>query len=156
MSRINVYRDEDGEKILDGWFDTSTAEQIDEDTYWDGNNHRSVHTSDAFDHQCLYRTKGGRWVLCRSSQWQNVADSYEFVTDEQAKTWLLKNSSDDIAEKYFGELEPERGPGRPAIGDAFSLRFPDDLLAWCDAEAKARGLSRAALIRTIVEERRAR
>lgn len=40
-----------------------------------------------------------------------------------------------------------RTVGRPEIGPAFSLRFPQDLLALIDAQAAAIGDSRAALIR---------
>lgn len=42
---------------------------------------------------------------------------------------------------------PRRGRGRPAIGDRVSVILPRDLLADLDAEAAARGTTRAEEIR---------
>jgi hypothetical protein len=148
MNRINVY--DETNTTLAGWFDLDKAELIKEDTDWDGNNHVSVHTSDQFDHQCLYRTAGGLWVLNNYSQWQGRKPSYQFIDDEAAKTWLLVNGSDDLVLKYFGEIEDERGPGRPGIGKPVATRFEDDMLARIDARASERGKSRADTIRDLV------
>jgi hypothetical protein len=153
MTRINVYRydDEDG-KILDGWFDPDKAENIVDDTRWDGNNSVSVHASDRFAHEALYRTAKGRWVLHRWSQRQGSVPTYEFITDDTARTWLLKNDSDDIVEKYFGEIEEERGPGRPEVGKPINVRLGDDLLARVDERAKAEGKTRADMLRDLVSQ----
>jgi hypothetical protein len=151
MTRINVYRyDEPNSNTLEGWFDTDKSERIEELKRWDGNNLISLHTNDQFTHQALHRTAGGRWVLNRWSQWQGSPDTYEFITDEQAREWLLINEDDEIIEKYLGEVEEERGPGRPEIGPAVNMRFPQDMLDRIDAAAKADGISRAEKIRRLV------
>lgn len=152
MARINVYRydSEDG-KQLDGWFNAHTAEFFKEATTWDGNNHISVHTGSQWHHQGLYRTKGGRWVLNCWSNWQGSQETYQFITEQDARTWLLKNDDDAAAERFFGPIEEERGPGRPEIGPPVNVRFPEDVLTRLDVAARAEGISRAEKIRRLVE-----
>ncbi|MER7002194.1 hypothetical protein ABT297_03985 [Dactylosporangium sp. NPDC000555] len=151
-SRIKIYAyDEIGGKTLDGWFDADKAELTEEDTRWNGNNHVSVHTTDQYEHQGLYRTSGGRWVLNTWSQRQGVEPRYEFLTGEQAREWLLANDSDDVIGKHFGEVEEERGPGRPGVGNAVHVRL-GDLLPRVDAVAKERGKSRADTVRDLVAQ----
>lgn len=152
MARINVYTYEEFEgKTLAGHFNHATAEEFKEGTRWDGHNHVSVHTSDQFAHQVLYRTKGGRWVLCNWSQWESVDETHEFVTDDQAREWLLIAENDAAVERYFGAIEDERGPGRPAIGPAVNIRFDGAVVARLDARAAAEGISRADLVRQLVD-----
>lgn len=45
------------------------------------------------------------------------------------------------------------GVGRPEIGPAFSVRFPEDLLERIDAATATVGVSRASWLRTAAEER---
>jgi hypothetical protein len=160
MTRINVYDypahddlDATG-PVLAGWFDDASATTFGEATDWDGNNDISRATRSQWDHEGLYRTKGGRWVLNRWSQWQGSAPaSHEFITDEQAKTWLLTHEHDDAVAEHFGPVEDERGPGRPEVGQAINTRLPEDLLAKVDAYAQEHGVTRAAAIRTLLAER---
>lgn len=42
--------------------------------------------------------------------------------------------------------------GRPPVGTAINMRFPQDLLAEVDACADAEGVSRAEMIRWLVRE----
>ncbi|MBG0828574.1 CopG family transcriptional regulator [Planomonospora sp. ID67723] len=156
MARVNVYsRDPYEEKTLLGWFDPNTCvEQIDEDTYWDGNNHRGVISGGQVGYERLYRTKGGRWVRYYNFTAEfNGPEYYEFLDDEAAQTWLLKNSSDGIVEKYFGELEEERGPGRPVTvgGKPIKIRLGEDLEKRVDA-VRQEGESQAAAIRRLLEQ----
>lgn len=110
MARVNVTYTEDDDEIKIGWFDPYAAvEAIDEDTRWDGNNNVSVHGGQ-YEHEKLYRTPGGRWVLHHWSQWQGSQEAYRFIDDEAAKQWLLINHDDEIIERYFGELSSESGP----------------------------------------------
>lgn len=41
--------------------------------------------------------------------------------------------------------------GRPPVGPAINMRFPEELLAEIDAYAEAAGISRAAAIRRLVQ-----
>ncbi len=152
MARTNVYRyDGDEGKQLQGWFDPKTCELFEEDTRWDGNNHISVVAGGQFEHEGLYRTKKGRWVLNHWSQWEGREETYQFVSDDEAREWLLKCGRDEAVEKYFGELEEESGPGRPAIGPQINIRLGDELTTRVDA-AKRDGESRAATIRRLLEQ----
>lgn len=154
MSRINIYNvDEYGDKTLEGWFDPTTATRYNQDTEWNGHNMVGVITRSEFVDEYLYRTKGGRWVLNHdASRYCNGPDTYAFLTDEQARDWLLRSErNDDVIEQYFGEVEEERGPGRPEVGDAYNLRFPAALMAQIDARAQAEGVKRAEMVRRLCE-----
>jgi hypothetical protein len=159
MTRINVYdypaRDDLDATgpVLSGWFNDATATDFAEATYWDGNNHISRATRSQWDHERLSRTKGGRWVLNCWSQRQGSVESYEFVSDEQAKTWLLANEHDAAVAEHFGQVEDEKGPGRPEVGPAVNFRLPEPLLAQVDAYAQEHGVTRAAAMRTLLAER---
>lgn len=115
--RTNVYKyptidDEyaiDG-PTLDGWFDPATAEEYAEATKWDGSDNISVPTGSQWDHQLLYRTEGGRFVLHAWSQRPGDNPTYMFITADKAREWLLINEHDDAVRTHFGEIESERGP----------------------------------------------
>lgn len=152
MTRTNVHHFDAIEgTTLAGWFDRNAADEYDEATEWDGNNHISRATGSQWDHETLYRTKGGRWVLHCSSMRQGSRRSYEFVTDEDAQTWLLANEHEDAVTKHFGPIPDESGPGRPREGTAISTRLRDDQLADLDRLAAARSISRADAIRTVID-----
>lgn len=154
MSRINIYRTDEftGEQALEGWFDMDSAIRFDQDTEWDGNNMIGVITRSQWVDEYLFRTKGGRWVLNHNARRHyNGPDTYKFITDEQARDWLIRSQCNDKAiEEYFGPVEEERGPGRPEVGPAVNMRFPQDLLDRIDAAAKTDGISRAEKIRRLV------
>ncbi len=147
--RENVF-DEFGELV--GWFDRAKAEEFTEATRWDGSNHISLATGSQWDHEVLYRTKGGRWVLNRWSQWQGRPESYRFVSDGRAREWLLANGEDEAVEKHFGEIEEERGPGRPEIGPPFMVRLPAELSEQLDQRAEADGVPKAEVVRRMLTE----
>lgn len=80
------------QQLDDGtWFDRSSAKHYDEDTWWNGNNHISRATGTQWDHEELFHTAKGRWVLHRHSQWQGAKESWEVVSEEHAKQWLARN-----------------------------------------------------------------
>lgn len=157
MTRINVYNyadpnDYDSETHLAGWFNSDAATLYKEATRWDGNNHISVNTGSQWDHEALYRTKAGRWVLNTWSQWEGREERYTFVDDAAAKDWLLRNEEDAAVEQWFGELEEESGPskgGRPKVGPEINIAYPEDLLKRIKAAADRSGLSRAAWLRQV-------
>lgn len=154
MARINVYTtDEDGTRHLDGWFELNETEEFKEAKRWNGNNHVGVISGGQVGFQKLHRTKGGRWVLEFDFRNEfNGSHLWAYLPDAGAKEWLIESEcNDDALEKYFGEVEEEKGPGRPEIGPAFSLRFPQELIDAVDEQAKSMKISRAQLIRMYTE-----
>ena len=153
-NRTNVYRYEPeyGRKYV-GHFDQTAATIFNEDTRWNGSNSISVHTGSEFHHQRLLRTSQGRWVM---NYWTNYADGedrYEFIDADQARAWLLLNQDDQAVERYFGTIEEERGPGRPAVGGSqVGIMFPPDMRAALEAEAANLSVSLAELVRRSAAE----
>ena len=93
MSRVN---------LTDGsWFNPEIAERFAEDTRWNGTNRISIATGSQWDHEELYRTKTGRWILHAWSQWQGTVPTYEEISDSRARTWLLRNKEDAAVERFF-------------------------------------------------------
>lgn len=103
ITRQNV-TDEEGN--LAGWFALKKAQCFDEATYWNGKNHISVPTGTQWEHEELYRTRKGRWVLHTWSQWQGSSDGWEFLTEDEATTWLILNEHPDaVPAKILAEME---------------------------------------------------
>ncbi len=151
MAEKVTVHDEYGE--VQGWFTVDKAEKFSEGTRWDGNNHISLATGSQWDHEALYRTAGGRWVIYFYSQWQGRADHYRFVDDEQALEWLIKNKEEEEKySKYFPRgIDEERGPGRPPVGDVVQVRFDPAKIKMLDALARDEETSRAEMIRRLVD-----
>ena len=72
------------------WFDAEAAESFSEETRWNGNNHISKATGSQWEHEALYRTKGGLWILNHYSQ-QGDAETYAIITNSEAAAWLVTN-----------------------------------------------------------------
>src|SRR6476469_265050 len=90
MSRVYIYEVDDTDygdshRTLAGWFDVDKAERFGEETRWNGENQISVNSGSQWEHEALYRTAQGRWVLHWWSQWQGTLPSYRFVSDERAR-----------------------------------------------------------------------
>ena len=79
------------------WFNSNTAVRFEENTRWNGSNHISVATGSQWEHEFLYYTRSGRWVLHHLSQWQGSLDRWEQISEAQAVRWLSVNEchSDD-------------------------------------------------------------
>jgi len=161
MSRINIYKsytdyeyEGTGEPVLLGWFDPAKAEVFEQDKRWDGNNMVGVITGSEWIDEYLYRTKGGRWVRNHDAhRYCNGPDTYEFLTDEQAKDWLLRSEcNDDAVERFFGVIEEERGPGRPKVGEQVCFTVPAEDLTAIDEIAAYITSSRSAVLRDAVAE----
>ena len=150
MARIKVGYTGNGHEHEPGWFESTSAEHWAEDTYWDGNNHRGKCSHLQIGHEALYRTAGGRWVLYHDGSSEfNGPEYYKFVTDDEARTWLLNTDLDEIVEKYFGEMAEEAGPGRPEVGGAVHVRL-GELLPRVDEYSAGLGITRAEGVRRLI------
>jgi hypothetical protein len=141
MSRINVYGPDN---TLAGWFDPVKAAR------WTDADHNGNGSGGTGRGQAIYRTAGGRWVMEQWTLWQGESSYREFTDPGTAREWLLRNGYDEDAAKHFGDIEEERGPGRPRIGGEVLLRLGDDLLTGVDAYAGGRALSRAEAVRSLL------
>ena len=77
-----------------GWIDLDTAKKFAEDRNWDGHNHISVNTGSQWDHEVLYRSVGGVYVLHSWSQYQGSRDTWQRFSIHGAVAWLLRNDYD--------------------------------------------------------------
>lgn len=71
------------------WFDDEKATKFDEATWWNGNNHISRATGSQWEHEALYFTKSGNWILNAWSQRQGSGETYEAVSQHAAIAWLI-------------------------------------------------------------------
>ena len=78
-----------------GWFNEETAIKFTEDTYWNGNNHISKATGSQWEHEVLYYTKSGNWVLNEWSQRQGSRETYTKISESRAINWLIANDCAD-------------------------------------------------------------
>ena len=89
------------------WFDREKAESFfDEGQVWNGKSNISMATGQLTEHEGLYRTALGNWVLHSWSQYPGTMPRWEIVSDEFAAGWLIANEhdSDEIA-NYIAKLE---------------------------------------------------
>jgi hypothetical protein len=89
MTKQNMKR-----QVMDDgrWFNINKAIEFEERTYFNGQNHISMATGSQWDHEALYRTVSGRWVLHRSSQKiQGYSGSWSEIDNDGAARWLAAN-----------------------------------------------------------------
>ena len=72
-----------------GWFNTDSAVKFAESTWFDGANQVSNATASQWDHEDLYYTKKGRWILGCWSQRQGTQDRFSLIDQEDAFEWLI-------------------------------------------------------------------
>lgn len=89
------------------YFYLDKAEKFEEKTKWNGNNHISLVTGSQWEHEALYRTAEGRWILNHWSQWQGSKETWVEVNNEAAAKWLVICGHDahKACQKEFEELE---------------------------------------------------
>lgn len=89
------------------WFDREASESFEEDTFWDGNNHISRATGSQWEHEVLYRTNSGLWILHSWSQWQGSRPSWVEIDPGAAARWLSINeySGHRTLDAEFAALE---------------------------------------------------
>jgi hypothetical protein len=84
-----------------GWFDRDAAKRWSEGTRWDGSNHISVATGSQWEHESLWRTKRGVYVLHAWSDWQGSGEGWTRIDASEAAEWLIRNGH----EATSGELQ---------------------------------------------------
>ena len=90
------------------WFDKEKAECFEEDSNWDGSNSVSKATGSKTEHEVLYKTAGGNWVLNCWSQWQGTTETWEIVSESVAVEWMLTNGHGlDLEALGLGEQAKE-------------------------------------------------
>jgi len=87
-----IITDEQGEKIA--WFDDSKAIRFSEERRFDGRNMISVATNAQWEHEAVYRTAKGKWVLNKWSDWQGSPDHYHLISEQDALQWIHLCSDD--------------------------------------------------------------
>lgn len=73
------------------WFSIEAATKFTEATQWDGRNHISVPTGSQWEHECLYLTKSGKWVLNSYSNFEGRSESWTLADEDEAALWLMQN-----------------------------------------------------------------
>ena len=81
-----------------GWIDLDTAKKFVEDRHFDGRNMISAATGSQWEHETLYRSKGGVYVLHTWSQYQGSRDTWQRISVDEAVAWLLKNDYDPTSQ----------------------------------------------------------
>lgn len=74
-----------------GWFDLDLAQRFVEKTFHDGSNNISANTGSQWDHQQLFRTAKGRYVLHCWSDFEGTRESWQAIDDTDAHKWLIRN-----------------------------------------------------------------
>lgn len=102
MNHRRTVLDEDNNVV--GHFDPDHAQAWEETTTWNGNNHISDATGSQWEHETLYKTTNGRYILLHWSQWQGSIPHYKLISEDAAGRWLMRCGYHDdvpaaIAEK---------------------------------------------------------
>ena len=74
-----------------GWFNPDAAQKFIEETRFDGRNRISVPTGSQWEHEALYCTRRGVYVLNSWSQWQGSRERWTRVSTVRAADWLTAN-----------------------------------------------------------------
>ena len=88
------------------WFDADKASLYEEDTFHDGRNFISKATGSQWEHEFIYVTKSGKFILNHYSNFQGSRETYELISKEAAAAWFTKQgfSDDDIPEVFRKEV----------------------------------------------------
>ena len=88
------------------WFDVDAATRFNESETWNGSNNISDATRSQTEHEVLFRTASGRWVLECWSQWQGHLETFEIIDNKAAAAWLVINGhNSDIVATEIAALE---------------------------------------------------
>lgn len=75
----------------DYWFNIEKARKYEEGTFFDGRNSISRATGNQWNHQALYFTDKGNWVLNGWSQTDGTVETWALIDAEAATCWLIRN-----------------------------------------------------------------
>lgn len=92
------------QNLTDGtarWFDCAKATCFDEASTWDGSNHVSMATGSQWDHEAMYHTAAGAWVMHTHSQRQGVMETWRMVPETEAYAWLVRQGHTDVVPAEF-------------------------------------------------------
>lgn len=80
------------QSITDGtWFDLSRATLWEEGCWFNGHNYISIATRSQWEHEALYCSRGGVWVVRKWSDWQGSAEAWTTISADGASAWLVRN-----------------------------------------------------------------
>ena len=97
MAKISL-TDESG--VPEGrWFDDEKATKYEESVHWDGSNNISDATGSQWDHETLFRTAQGNYVLEHRSQWAGKPTTYQRIDQDTAMEWLASQGHHDAIPK---------------------------------------------------------
>lgn len=160
MARIS-FTDSDTGNL--SWFDPDAArDAISEGRNWTGQNWIGAISGLQTSRAVLYLTRGGRWIENQDGRNEfNGSDVYRFLTDDQAREWLVKaadarrdtEEAEAALKRHFPNVPEESGPnlgGRPVVGPKVEVRLDPDTLAKVDARADKEGVKRAEVLRRII------
>ena len=86
------------------WFDSEKAEMFNEDRKHDGHNWISEATGSQWNHEAVYRTKGGVFIINKYCDYQGSKESHEVISNEEAAAWFIKNNyCDEDIPSVFAE-----------------------------------------------------
>lgn len=133
------------------WFDRDKADEFEETTRWDGHSRVSIPAGGGYAHERLYHTAGGRWVLERYSQWEGTPRTFEYIANDEARDWLILCEHEEAVEKFFGEIEDERGPGRPEIGNPLKVHL-GDVAAIVETYSAEHSVTKSEAVRQLIHK----
>lgn len=77
------------------WFTAEKAKLYKEKSVWNGNNWISCATGSQWEHECIFITAGGKFILNAYSQIQGSKETYEEVSKDFAAQWFAKQGFDN-------------------------------------------------------------
>ena len=145
MHRIAV-NDPDTGAVTGTWFDRDRATKYEEDRDYDGSRWISRATGSQWNHEVLFRTASGRWILNEWSQYGNRLEKYYEVSEATAHAWLLANDHADAVPAEEVEAH-EVGAGKTPQR---TIRIADDLWFAAQERARAEDTDASGLIRRLL------
>lgn len=77
------------------WFDADKADFYKENQYHDGSNWISKVTGSQWEHEGVYVTKSGKFILNHWSNWQGSSETYREISKESAAKWFASQDFQD-------------------------------------------------------------